>query len=32
MLVKPEGKRKKSRPKMRWLDGVDKDLSMRMFG
>jgi hypothetical protein len=26
MFVKPEGKRKKSRPRMRWTDGVDKDL------
>jgi hypothetical protein len=26
MLVKPEGKRKKSRARMRWLDGVEKDL------
>jgi hypothetical protein len=26
MLVKPERKRKKSRPRMRWMDGVEKDL------
>jgi hypothetical protein len=26
MLVKPEGKRKKSRPRMIWMDGVEKDL------
>jgi hypothetical protein len=26
MLVKPEGKRKKSRPRIRWIDGVEKDL------
>jgi hypothetical protein len=26
ILVKPEGKRKKSRPKIRWMDGVEKDL------
>jgi hypothetical protein len=26
MIVKPEGKRKKSRPRMRWIDGVEKDL------
>jgi hypothetical protein len=24
-LVKPEGKRKKGRPRMRWMDGVEKD-------
>jgi hypothetical protein len=26
MLVKPEGKRKKGRPKQRWMDGVEKNL------
>jgi hypothetical protein len=26
MFVKPEGKTKKSRPRMRWIDGVEKDL------
>jgi hypothetical protein len=26
MLVKPEGKRKKGGPRMRWMDGVEKDL------
>jgi hypothetical protein len=26
MLVKPEGKRKKGRTRMRWMDGVEKDL------
>jgi hypothetical protein len=26
MLVKPEGKRKKSRSRMRWMAGVEKDL------
>jgi hypothetical protein len=26
MLVKPEGKRKKGRSRMRWMDGVAKDL------
>jgi hypothetical protein len=26
MLVKPEGKRKKGRSRMRWMDGVKKDL------
>jgi hypothetical protein len=26
MFVKPEGKKKKSRPRMRWMDGVEKDL------
>jgi hypothetical protein len=26
MLVKPEGKRKKGRPRMRWVDGVKKAL------
>jgi hypothetical protein len=26
MIVKPEGKRKKGRPRMKWTDGVEKDL------
>jgi hypothetical protein len=26
IIVKPEGKRKKDRPKMSWMDGVEKDL------
>jgi hypothetical protein len=26
MTVKPEAKRKKGRPRMRWMDGVEKDL------
>jgi hypothetical protein len=26
MLVKPEGKRKKVKRRMRWMDGVEKDL------
>jgi hypothetical protein len=26
MLVKPEGKRKKGRPRMRWIDGMEKDM------
>jgi hypothetical protein len=26
MLVKPEAKRKKATPRMRWMDGVEKDL------
>jgi hypothetical protein len=26
MLIKPEGKRKKGRLRMRWMDGVQKDL------
>jgi hypothetical protein len=26
MLVKPEGKRKKGRPRMRWMDVVEKGL------
>jgi hypothetical protein len=25
MLVKPEGIRTKGRPRMRWMDGVEKD-------
>jgi hypothetical protein len=25
-LLNPEGKRKKSRPRMGWMDGVEKDL------
>jgi hypothetical protein len=24
IIVKPEGKRKKGRPRMRWMDGVEK--------
>jgi hypothetical protein len=24
MIVKPEGKRKKGRPRMRWIDGVER--------
>jgi hypothetical protein len=27
MIVKPEGKRKKCTPRMRWMNGVEKDLS-----
>jgi hypothetical protein len=30
MIVKPEGKRKKCRPSMRWTDSLEKDL--RNFG
>jgi hypothetical protein len=26
MLVKPEGKRKKDSPRMRWIDVMEKDL------
>jgi hypothetical protein len=26
MLVKPEGKRMKGRPRIRWMDGVENDL------
>jgi hypothetical protein len=26
IIVKPEGKRKKGRPRMRWMDGMEKDL------
>jgi hypothetical protein len=26
LLVKPEGKRKKGRPRMRWMDGVEKEV------
>jgi hypothetical protein len=26
MIVKLEGKRKEGRPRMRWMDGVEKDL------
>jgi hypothetical protein len=26
ILVKPEGKRKTGRPRMRWMDGVEKGL------
>jgi hypothetical protein len=25
MLVKPKGKRKKGRPRMKWIDGVERD-------
>jgi hypothetical protein len=30
MLVKPEGERKEDKPRMRWMDGVEKGL--RNFG
>jgi hypothetical protein len=26
IILKPEGKREKDRPRMRWIDGVEKDL------
>jgi hypothetical protein len=26
IVVKPEGKNKKGRPRMRWVDGVEKEL------
>jgi hypothetical protein len=26
MFIKPEGKQKKGRPRMKWMDGVEKDL------